>query len=164
MVTYWCTPCAEDAARYTSVIKALALAQGAPTYQAHLTLGTLERAASDLSEVTAALRGLVLEPTGISETDIFTKSLFVQFEASTPLVAARSQLEKLPGFRPGRAFDPHISLCYGAPPEGSAAQRDVQDLLSAPVRFDRLVAVNITLPIESYADVMAWSVEGTYEI
>tara|TARA_R110002051_G_scaffold76014_1_gene138943 strand:+ start:222 stop:716 length:495 start_codon:yes stop_codon:yes gene_type:complete len=164
MVTYWCTPCAEDAARYRAVIKALALAQGAPAYQAHLTLGTLERAASDLSEVVAALRGLVLEPAGIGETDVFTKSLFVRFEASDTLLAARRQLETLQGFRPGRAFDPHISLCYGAPPEGSAARRDVQDLLSKPVRFDRLIAVNITLPIETYADVMAWTVAETFEI
>lgn len=163
-MTYWCTPCSEDAARYSAVIKSLALAQGAPIYQAHLTLGTLERGASGLNDVIAALRGLVLEPTGIGETDVFTKSLFVQFEASNALLAARRQLEKLEGFRQGRPFDPHISLCYGAPPEGSAARRDVQDLLRRPVRFDRLIAVNITLPVESHADVMAWTVAGTYTI
>ena len=86
----------------------------------------------------------------------------MRFEPSAVLLTARRVMERLPGFRRGRTFDPHISLCYGPPPDGARALNSVKDLLAKPVRFDKLAAVNISLPVESHADVEAWTVAETY--
>ena len=164
MLGYCCVPCEEDAGRYASVIAAIAKAQGAPVFLPHLTLGTLEEAPSGLAGVIEALRGLVLRPTEIDGTDVFTKSFFVRFEATDALLSARERLEQLPEFHPGRAFDPHMSLCYGPPPAAFRVDPEVLALLDRPVRFDRLVALKTTLPVETYADVAGWTVTGQYEI
>lgn len=154
IISYWCLPCDEDAARYSAVMTALAKAQRAPIFAAHLTLASLDRAVG-MADVASALSGLVLDPVAIDGTEEFTKSLFVRFGASATLLAARDLIRQMPGHRPGRSFDPHISLCYGPPPAGSRQRREVQDLLTSPVRFDRLAAVRVAVPVSSHADVAA---------
>ena len=160
-VSYWCLPCEADAARYAAIIDALALAQGAAAFAPHLTLATFSSPGDDFTDILAALQGLVLEPLEIDGTEVFTTSLFVRFRASDALLAARRLMEALPGFRPGRAFDPHISLCYGPPPDLTPLRPALQALLARPVRFDRLTAMNITLPVETHADVAAWRMEAS---
>lgn len=163
-VSYWCLPCAADAPRYAAIIDALALAQGAPAFAPHLTLATLSGPADDLQDVIAALRGLVLQPLAIDGTDVFTTSLFVRFRASGALLAARRRMEALPGLRPGRAFDPHISLCYGPPPDLAPLGAALHALLARPVSFDRLAAVDISLPVETYEEVAGWRMAQTYPV
>ncbi len=163
-VSYWCVPCAEDAAAFEAVICELAAAQGAPVFAPHLTLATLAEAADDLGGVLNALAGLQLRPSGIDTAGTFTMSLFVRFEATPGLLAARRIMEGFPGFAAGRPFDPHISLCYGPPPAGTAPDRQISHLLAAPVRFNRLVAMNVPARAETYDDVAAWSVRQVFEI
>ncbi len=163
-VSYWCMPCAEDAATYAAVIRTLAAAQGAPLFAPHLTLGTLAEAAEDVAGALSALAGLRLRPVGVDGTAAFTTSLFVRFEATAGLLAARRLLEDMDGFMPGRPFDPHISLCYGPPPARKAMDRDIAALLAAPVRFDRLVAMTIGDRVETHDDVAAWRVRQTLAI
>ena len=164
VVSYWCVPCTEDAARFSPVIAGLAAAQGAPVFQAHMTLGTLERADKGVAGVADALKGLTLMPVEIGRTDLFTMSLFVRLAPSEALLAARAELEQLPGFRPGRKFDPHISLCYGAPPDGHGLDREIEALLDAPVRFGGLAGINASLPVETHDDVASWTVAETYRL
>ena len=85
--------------------------------------------------------------------------------AATPGEAVdRAELEQLPGFRPGRKFDPHISLCYGAPPDGHGLDREIEALLDAPVRFGGLAGINASLPVETHDDVASWTVAETYRL
>ncbi len=161
-VSYWCLPCSADAARLTAIIETLALAQGAACFTPHLTLATLSGPVHDFTDVLAALQGLVLEPLETDGNEVFTTSLFVRFQPSDALLAARRLMEALPGFRPGPTFDPHISLCYGLPPDVRAHQPAMQALLDRPVRFDRFAAMNITLPVEAHADVAAWRIAASY--
>ncbi|MFN3313011.1 MAG: 2'-5' RNA ligase family protein [Hyphomonas sp.] len=163
-VSYWCLPCAADAPRYAAIIETLALAQGAVAFAPHLTLATLSGPADDLRDVIAALRGLILEPLEIDGTDVFTTSLFIRFKASDALVYARRLMEAPPGFRPGRTFDPHISLCYGPPPDAPKLTPSLQTLLAHPVRFDRLAAMKITLPVETHADVASWRMAASHPL
>lgn len=158
-VTYWCLPCREDAARYQAVIEALTAEQRAPLFAPHLTLATFHEAPADVSAVADALKGLVLQPMEIAGTDAFTKALFVRFERTEALIAARRMMKALPGFRSGRPFDPHLSLCYGIPPAGAIERADVHALLDQPVRFDRLVSVPIEIPVASQADIAEWHTE-----
>lgn len=154
----------EDAGPYEGMIASLTAQQGAPIYQPHISLGTLESGTPDMSGVVQALSGLILRPLDVGCTDVFTKSLFVRFAPSDAMLAARAQMETMAGFRKGRTFDPQISLCYGQPPAGSIARKEISDMLRQPVRFDRLLSVQITLPLETYADVAACKPIETYEI
>ncbi|MFN4024333.1 MAG: 2'-5' RNA ligase family protein [Hyphomonas sp.] len=163
VVSYWCLPREEDAAACAAVIGALAAAQGAPVFVPHLTLATLTVGARDLSAVTQVLRGLALTPLGLDGNGVFTTSLFVRFAPSDQLLAARRRMEALPDFRKGRAFDPHISLCYGPPPDLEAQRGAIAALLSRPMRFDRLAAVELFLPVETYEDVAGWTVRESWK-
>ena len=161
---FWCVPAADEAARFRAVIDLLGAAQNAAPFQPHLTLGAVRGPVPDVRTVCDALAGLRLTPIEIAETDLFTKSLFVRFEASPALRAGRAALESLPGFRAGRTFDPHVSLCYGAPVNRGACDTEINALLDHPVRFDRLVAMRIPLPVETYDDIRQWTPLGAHDI
>lgn len=163
-VSYWCVPADAGAADFAAIISGLARTQGAPVFQPHLTLATFTHAAGDRSGVIAALRNLVLQPVELGRTDVFTTSLFVRFEASRALLDARRLMEAMHGFRGGRPFDPHVSLCYGPPPDLDPWQSRLQAILERPLRFDRLVAMDVTLPVTTYADVAAWKPVGTFAL
>ena len=157
IVSYWCLPCAADFARFSAVIRQLAAAQGAPVFEPHLTLGSLAEA-SDMAGIAESLSGLSLDPVEIDGTEAFTTSLFVRFAATPALLTARERMARLPGGEAGRTFDPHVSLCYGPPPSGSGIREDVQALLRSPVRFDRLAALRVTLPVSTHQQVKEWRI------
>ena len=158
-VTYfWCVPAAEDAARFQGVIDALADRQDAPCYMPHLSLASLSGPLPDLSPVLQTLHGLTLQPQEIAQTEAFTMSLFLRVERHLSLIQARETFEHLPGIRSSREFDPHLSLCYGTPPPGAEKQEAVQALLQSPIKFDRLVLVDIPAKVSTYDDIRAWKV------
>lgn len=161
---FWCVPDADDAARFQSVIDDLASRQKAPWFQPHLTLGAVRGAEPDIHPVLDAMSEFELSPIEIGETSTFTMSLFVRFAASDALLAGRNAMEGLPGFRPGRDFDPHMSLCYGDPVDRAEFDADIAALLERPVKFDRLVAMRIPIPVETYDDIRAWEELGSYPI
>lgn len=158
----WLLPVEADAIPFQNVINQLATRQSTPNFLPHLTLGGLSDRAKDMSELLRALKGLELETLEIDATPIFTMSLFLRFKLNDQILRARSALEALPEFSRGRDFDPHISLCYGAPPEGAADSDEVKALLQAPVAFDRLQLVKINSPVKSYADVAGWKLNESF--
>lgn len=161
VISCWCLPCPADSKRFSAVIEALGAAQGAPVFEPHLTLGSLV-APSDLSEIAKRLSGLSLDPVGLDGTEAFTTSLFVRFAPAQGLIEAREHLTRMPGSLAGRTFDPHVSLCYGPPPAGSRSRQDVQALLRSPLRFDRLAAVPVTLPVSTHQQVEAWRISQVW--
>ena len=160
----WIVPRAEDQARFGQVIEQLAVPRGAATFVPHITLGAVRGDLPDIRPVLETLAGLELSPSAFGETDAFTMSLFVRFEPTKQLLVARSALEACPGFRTSRDFDPHISLCYGAPINRGALQDEINALLDQPVLFDRLVATEISLPVETYNDIKLWKQRAVHQI
>jgi len=158
---YWCVPAAADEARIQAVIDELATAQGAPRFMPHMSLASVKGAAQDLSPILSDLRDLQLQPLEVDETDAFTMSLFLRVEPNAALLHARKVFEAVPGFQSSRSFDPHLSLCYGPPPQGAADLASVQVLLQKPVTFDRLVTVDIPARVSTYDDIRAWKVLDT---
>ena len=157
VVSLWLKPCLSDRERIQPVIDQLAEAQGAPRFPPHMSLGSVTDASVDFAPLLTVLTGLSLTPIELDATPVFTKSLFVRFEISDQLAAARSCLEAVPGFRSRRTFDPHISLCYGKPVATKHLSSEIDRLLSAPVAFDRLQLMRVKLPVETHADVAAWT-------
>lgn len=164
IIAYWLLPALDHAARFQRVVDKLADQQCGVRFLPHLSFGSFLDNKPDLSGVLQLLCGLELRPTEVAETASFTMSLFVRFEPTEQLLQARCALEACPGFRTSRDFDPHISLCYGAPVNKGAIQREINALLDQPVLFDRLVATEISLPVESYDDIKLWQQRAEYPI
>ncbi len=148
----WCGLDRADETRFQRVITDLAFAQSGAVFPPHMTLGSFHEA-PDLSVLAADIPAFTLQPTVLARSDAFTLSLFVRLAMTGPVSDLRARIEAHDGFRPGRAFEPHISLCYGSPPEGSEERDEIAELLSKPVRFDRLTLVELTLPLTGYADI-----------
>lgn len=157
-VSYWVLPAPADEARLQAIIDALTQAQNAPRFLPHMTLGTLAQRVSDLSSVLKHLPEFSVTPSDVCQTEHFTKALYLRFDVKPGLRAARAAFEALPGFIKGRAFDPHLSLCYGTPPIGASSSPAVEALRDRPIRFNRLAAVQITRPVLSHDQVRAWNV------
>jgi len=164
VISYWCVPGSPAFVKYEAVIERLCHSQGAPKFQPHITLGSATAEASNLDDIVAALKGVELDPLEIDQRDVFTMSLFVRLGLTDQLKKARQALEADPCFRPSRDFDPHISLCYGTPPEGAAEREDVRALLEMPIRIEKLLAVEITLPVEQHSDILSWKPVRTYPL
>ena len=159
----WALPCVEDGAAYAAVIAQLSKAQGAPAVEPHITLGSFAGDVPDLSDVLSVLKRDVLTPKNIGATDVFTRALFVRFEAAGAILEARRLMEAKAGFRSGRPFDPHISLCYGAPPPGEAPERLASSLLKQTIRIDRLAVMSLVLPFDSYTKIEAREIVRVFD-
>lgn len=151
----WLVPAEEDAQRCSDIICKLAGELKAPVFPPHLTIGSSEQHV-DLEQLGSEIDPICAAPIKIETEAEFTRSLVIQFEATPPLLALRKRMEQIPGFRPGRSFDPHISLCYGPPPPGAIDRLDIAALVAGHVKFDRLVITEITLPVTSFDDVRLW--------
>lgn len=164
IIAYWLVPAPAQSAQFQTVVDKLANQQDAPRFHPHLSFGSFVGKEPDLTELIGLLRGLTLRPMEVAQSSSFTMSLFVRFEPSEQLLRARLALEAFPGFRTSRDFDPHISLCYGAPIEPAELQDEINALLHQPVSFDRLIATDITLPVENYDDIALWKQRSVHEI
>jgi 2'-5' RNA ligase len=164
IIAYWCLPCEEDGQAYAEVINAFATAQGGVRFTPHISLGSLSAFDPNIEDVITALRGLTVQPTDLSRSDVFTKSLYVDLAANAQLLQARDCLARREGFRSSRAFAPHISLCYGPPVNEDALMPAIQALLTGSVRINRVQAVEIRLPVETHADIAAWVPVETFRI
>ena len=160
IVSVWLIPEAKDAARFQPVIDRLADEQNAPSFSPHVSLGSFTGDPPELDELLSVLSGLELKPIGVDRSPVFTTSLFLRFELSAQLKAARDWVEAAPMFRSGRRFDPHISLCYGAPVSEARIADEIQGLTLRAVRFDRLRLMRVSVPVETHDDVARWSSLG----
>ncbi len=164
IIAYWLVPSAQDSDRFQTVIDELADQQRSPRFRAHLSFGSVTDEEPSLDAVLSMLKGLSLSPIEIAQTPSFTMSLFVRFAPSEALLAARRLLEQSPDFQASRTFDPHISLCYGVPKDLDALRLKMAALMATPVRFDRLIATTISLPVETPADIARWKQRSVYQI
>lgn len=164
IVAYWALPEEADGKAYRAVIDTLAAAQNGTRFDPHISLGSLDSYDADIDDVVAALRDLKVQPSGVGRSGVFTKSLYIDLSPDARLERARACLSSRAGFRSTRKFEPHISLCYGPPVDEAAMTPAIQALLSQPVRIDRVRAVAVELPVETYADVASWSPIATFQI
>ena len=164
VVSYWLMLAPSDAKRFQAVIDKLTDETGTISFAPHLTLGSFNDRIDHVSSVVNTTAPFELEPMQVDGTDMFTTSLFVRFHIRQPVLTLRSKFEAMEQFRPGRAFDPHISLHYGEPPEGAASRSLVLDLLERPVTFDRLRAVSVDLPITQSEDLKSWQVLDEFSL
>lgn len=162
MVAFWLMPSAETADFFASLIRTLAVEQDAPVFDAHLTLyaGRIDEAAAIAAlhvAPTSETYELVVE--GIDHSGKFTKTVFVQFRASTELQQLSDALRELVNGARDYQLNPHLSLIYKDLPE--SARFDLARTLTMPferVTFDRLRVIAAHDDTTSREDVESWRV------
>ncbi|MEL6861058.1 MAG: hypothetical protein AAGL11_04410 [Pseudomonadota bacterium] len=164
VTSIWLVPNSEDGARIKHISDQLADAQKGARFQPHITLGSLTTSEPDLNAMFGAAPAVELKPIEIDRTDTFTMALFIRLEISPQLAELRAALESAKGFRASRTFDPHVSLCYGSPPEHLGLSVHFSELLDHPVRFNQIWAMEINVPVETHANVRTWRKIASIEL
>ena len=154
----WLMPAAPARDFFCATIDRLAQLHQAPTFEPHVTLGLTE-------ENPALPQQIVVQPIrlgtiGIFFSSMFTKTLFVRFEITSPLQDLRASL----GLS-GTGYDPHLSLLYCELPATRKAQLACSLVLPfSSVLFDGIGAVRRPNPTLNRTDVEAWEFLGSRKL
>jgi hypothetical protein len=152
-IILWLTPAEAACTFFCDTIRRLALDHDAPLFEPHLTLGPGDP--SQLRAISAA--PITLPIIGLDYSDRFTKTLFVRFELTTPLVQLRRSL----GME-AAGYDPHLSLLYQR--LSDSTKRQLATTLTPPfstVTFNAIAAIRCPAEVFSRADVEAWVTVST---
>ena len=132
-------------------------------FEPHLTLYVTTAAGEKPAEVieTALVEAepRLLSIAGVSYSDEFTKTLFVQFEADPALKSLSEKLRAASNSQPGYELNPHLSVLYKD--IDSESKRRLALSIALPfteVIFDSARAVLCPAAIRSREDVEAWRV------
>jgi 2'-5' RNA ligase len=137
----WLMPEGDDREGLATLIDRLAARLGTAAFAPHVTLlpglSGPEAEVLDRAHVIAAeLRPLPLAFSGIDGTEAPFRCLFFRVVASTALWEAHALAARLFGREPEEAFDPHLSLVYGALDARLRAELRRELHLEAPPPFD----------------------------
>jgi hypothetical protein len=163
IITYWLIPAEPARSRFAAVISDLAARFDAPIFEPHLTvyataLGN-EDGAAVLEQVVADRGTYSLRLSGVSHSDEFTKTAFVQFHPNEALSKLSANFREASSIKDEYRLKPHVSLIYKTmPPERRAEISSSVSLPFEEVVFDSAQAVISPADIKSRADVEAWRV------
>lgn len=169
ILAYWLVPAEPARSFFASVISDLAARFDAPVFEPHLTVYATAKGDDNADDVLHRLledcEPCRLPVRGIDYSDEFTKTMFVQFEASERLMQLSSDLRRASVFQNDYQLNPHLSLIYKTMPR--EAKEEIAHSLALP--FDEVVfasakAVVSPAKIESREDVEAWQVVATQRL
>lgn len=164
-IAFWLMPSSEAEPYFVSLVEELARRLHAPLFEPHVTLQGAkldeEQALAVMEEIAARSSPVDLEIAGFEFSEIYTKTLYVQFRASAAATALSDAIAEKARSCGGYHFDPHLSLVYKrmTKTEQEALAREVR-IPFGHVRCDRLKAVSVPSSIEGPEDVHAWRVLG----
>ena len=161
MISYWLIPADRQREQLATLIGQITHRYDAPAFEPHLTLyssdDSEEHARRVLDHIAAQHRAVELRISGITHSEKFTKTLFVQFANNAEAQQLRDAIGELSQSGRDHHFDPHLSLLYARiSAEAKAAEACGLRLPFERVVFDSIAAVRFPRPIESRADVEAW--------
>ena len=118
----WLAPQDNDKEYLQNIVNDLAVKYNAPKFIPHLTiLGDtiieLEDLKKAIDNTFLSVKPFKIKTTKISQSDIFFKTLFAEFEKNDLLTKIFSDLEKNLPEKTEYIFNPHISLLYKNMPE-----------------------------------------------
>jgi hypothetical protein len=160
-LAFWLIPTRETRGWFEDQIRALADRFDAPIFEPHLTVhvgpeDTVASPESLLAESALECAPITLTPSGVGHSDVFTKTLYVEFPLTSALANLSSKLcERLPS---DYTLSPHVSLLYrNIDPQ---KRSELARTLTPPgeVRFDAIRAVRCKVPSVNSEDVRSWQV------
>ena len=163
-LSYWLVPAAAPLTFFQRLIETLAHAKQASAFVPHLTIYSGESPATEnplfiISRAMSGVHEVRLQVGGISYSDQFTKTLFVQFNQSEPLTRITETMRRLSAFPSAYELNPHLSLLYKHMPsdEKQSLARSLQ-LPMSEVSFDAVWAVESEGSMREAGDVKGWRV------
>ena len=163
IVCYWLIPAEPMRRFFLSTIEALAARFDAPVFEPHVTIYVTRNGAADpakvLRSVLANRQPYRLSVRDIQSSEKFTKTLFVQFEATESLAHLSQTLQRASGSQDTYDLSPHLSLLYKK--MADQAKLDLTASIHIPfteVLFDLAKVVICPEPIKSRHDVESWRV------
>ena len=160
-LAFWLIPTHETRGWFEEQIRALAERYKSPVFEPHVTVHVgpehrLASPASLLAESSFEFGPLTLATLGTAHSDVFTKTVYVEFSQDAELLNLSAKLrERLPS---DYVLNPHLSLAYAAIP--SAERAEIVRSFNPPrdVRFEVMQAVQCPMPTLTANDVRSWRI------
>jgi 2'-5' RNA ligase len=167
VVAYWLIPSEPAHSFFQRIINDLARRCDAPVFEPHVTIHVgadhADAAEKALGEAAREFKLIGLTPLGINQSDVFIKTLFVQFVMRAELRKINEIIREAANDSSHYHLKPHLSLLYKN--LAAAIRRELAASISSvplsEVTFDATKAVRCVSPTESGADVEAWQVVAT---
>jgi hypothetical protein len=161
-ISFWLIPSAAYRPFFQEMINSLANAHDAPRFEPHVTIYsenyTVDESVDQLIETAVKnVPGFMLDIDQISYTDLYTKTLFVQFHPSAILTQISETLRRNSAHPSNYVLNPHLSLIYQHLDQ--AIQTKLATELVIPytqVFFDEVRAISTPEPVRSREDVEKW--------
>ena len=159
---YFLLPAEPFYTEFQETIRQLARELNAPVFEPHVTVFVAHESPEDnasaiLHRVTAHLCPLLLTAAEYAWTPMYTKSLFLEFDADASLTQLHATLRKLSAMPTNYELRPHLSMAYKQMTPD--LQENIARELAVPrslIRFDRMKAVRVPDQIESPGEVESW--------
>ncbi|MEQ8958929.1 MAG: cyclic phosphodiesterase-like protein [Coleofasciculus sp. C2-GNP5-27] len=161
-ISFWLIPSAAYRPFFQEIINSLAQAHDVPRFEPHVTIYSENYTADESVDqlIEAAVKnvpGFMLDIDQISYTDLYTKTLFVQFHPSAILTQISETLRRNSANPSNYVLNPHLSLIYQHLDQ--AIQKKLATELVIPytqVFFDEVRAISTPEPVRSREDVEKW--------
>jgi sulfur relay (sulfurtransferase) DsrC/TusE family protein len=161
--SFWLLPAEPLRTQLRSIIRQLAMKHGASEFEPHVSLSC---APSDDDqtriigcEIASLFSPVELTPVKLDYTSEYTKTLFIQFQASEAARRLSDAIKDRSAETSNYVLNPHLSLLYKTMPK--AAQDEACRLLNVPKGtyfFDRLQAIETELPLTEPEQIKRWRV------
>lgn len=165
MIVYWLIPAPPARDFFASLISELAERFNARPFQPHVTIHADDAGENEamptIELIATEFRALNLSTADICFSEKFTKTLFVQFHASTELARMSERIKARSGQKSGYRLDPHLSLIYKTMPNEQKAELAASiQLPFKEVIFDAIEAINVPREATTPEDVETWKKVG----
>ena len=161
VIAYWLIPAEPAHSFFQRAINDLARRYDAPLFEPHVTIhvGANRGDAGEcaLSKAARECHPLKLNVLQIDNSDVFIKTLFVQFAPNRNLKRLNAVIRSAAQDSSHYELNPHLSLLYKKIP--AEVRGELADSINVPfseVTFDALQAVRCVSPTEHTADIEAW--------
>jgi 2'-5' RNA ligase len=167
-LVFWLEPSEPDRAFYQAIIDRLAQKYDVPKFAPHVTL-YVDRYDPDrniqalLEIVTNKITPITLEIENIQFSDLFTKTLFIQFRSDSMLHQLNESIRQQFSPPSGYVLNPHLSLIYSQTLSNNEKQQLASEieLRDRVMRFDLVSAIVGSDKVETPADIESCRVIGT---
>ena len=160
-ISFWLVPKKEEKDYFQKIIDRLALKYDGPSFEPHVTIyagrSNIENVISVAEEIAKNANEICMKITGISYSDVISKTLFVTFEDSKELTILSDELKEKSKNPSDYKLAPHLSLLYKKLKESTKKElaREI-NLSYETVKLDEFVVVSADTGVETKEDVEAW--------
>jgi len=161
-ISFWLIPSAAYQPFFQEMINSLAKAHNAPRFEPHVTIYsenyTADESVDKLIETAVKnVSGFMLDIDQVGYSDLYTKTLFVQFHPSAILTQISETLRHNSANASAYVLNPHLSLLYQHLDQ--AVQQKLATEVVIPytqVFFDEVRAISTPEPVRNGEDVEKW--------